>query len=67
RVPADDAHPNGATAPRDDAGSVNKTIARRANQMSRMRYIARLAVFAALLSVAGLCVALAWWLAPLSL
>lgn len=66
-VPADDAHPKGATAPRDDAGSVNKTIARRANQMGRMRYIARLAVFAALLSVAGLCVALAWWLAPLSL
>jgi hypothetical protein len=49
----------GAAAPPHDASGVDETIAMR---VGRVRRLPRLAVFAALLGVAGLCVVLACWL-----
>jgi hypothetical protein len=62
-VPADGLSVKGAAAPHHDASGVAETIAMRVGRAGHARRVTRLAVFTALLGVAGLGVALACWLA----
>jgi hypothetical protein len=56
----------GAVAPHREANGVDDTVAMRVGRVGRSRHLARLAVFAAWVGVAGLCVALAcWFVSPL--
>jgi hypothetical protein len=64
-VSADAAPMKGAAAPHHGAGSAEET--RRKTRVGRVGCLPWLAAFAALLAVAGLCVALARWLVSPSL
>jgi hypothetical protein len=65
-VPSHGVPVEAAAAPDGDARRLDETIAMHVDRAAHPRCLARLAAFAALLGVAGLCVALACWLVSTS-